>query len=92
MDTGSDDFSISSPETHPFLTSQRPHSSVRDSGNSIPDSSAYSKGRDSMFGLRYAKSAFVETVFFLVGDSERNDDEGTRNEGAPSENAWFVLC
>lgn len=43
-----------------------------------------------MFGLRYARSAFEEAVF-LGGDSERKDDAGAGNEGAPSENVLDAL-
>jgi hypothetical protein len=45
-----------------------------------------------MFRLRYARSAFVEAVFFFRGDSERKDDAGAGNEGAPLENASATLC
>jgi hypothetical protein len=55
-------------------------------------SSMFLKGRNSMFKLRYTRSAFVEAVFFFGGDSERNDDAGAGNEGAPSENASAALC
>jgi hypothetical protein len=44
-----------------------------------------------MFGFRYARSAFVEAVFFFGGDRERKDDAGAGNEGALSENALAVL-
>lgn len=73
------------------LTSQRLQSSVTDAGSDMPVSSVFLKGRNSMFGLRYARSAFVEAVFFFGGDSERKDDAGAGNEGAPSENALAAL-
>jgi hypothetical protein len=57
----------------------------------MPISSVSLKGRNSMFGLRYARSAFVEAVFFFRGDSERKDDAGAGNEGASSENASAAL-
>jgi hypothetical protein len=45
-----------------------------------------------MFRLKYARSAFVEAVFFFRGNSERKDDAGAGNEGAPSENVLAALC
>jgi hypothetical protein len=44
-----------------------------------------------MFGFKYARSAFVEAVFFFGEDRERKDDVGAGNEGASSENALAVL-
>jgi hypothetical protein len=44
-----------------------------------------------MSGFRYARSAFVEAVFFFGGDSERKDDVGAGNEGASSENVLLML-
>jgi hypothetical protein len=73
------------------LTSQRPQSSMTDAGSDIPVSSVFLKGRNSMFGLRYARSAFVEAVFLFGGDSERKDDAGGRNDGALSEKALAAL-
>jgi hypothetical protein len=64
---------------------------MTDLGSDMSISSMFLKGRNSMFGLRYAKSAFVEAVFFFGGDSERNDDAGAGNEGVPSENASAAL-
>jgi hypothetical protein len=78
-------------QTRAHLTSQRLQSSVTDSGSDTPISSVFLKGRNSMFGLRYARSAFVEAVFFFGGDSERKDDAGAGNEGALSENASALL-
>jgi hypothetical protein len=73
------------------LTSQRLQSSMTESGSDMPVSSIFLKGRNSIFGLRYARSAFVEAVFFFGGDSERKDDAGAGNEGAPPENASAAL-
>ena len=57
----------------------------------MPISSIFLKGRNSMFRLRYARSAFVDAVFFFRGDSERKDNAGARNKGTPLENALAAL-
>jgi hypothetical protein len=49
----------------------------------MPISAIFLKGRNSMFGLRYARSAFVETVFF-DGDSERKENASAAFRCAPA--------
>jgi hypothetical protein len=44
-----------------------------------------------MFRLKYARSAFIDAVFFFRGNSKRKDNAGARNKGAPLENALAAL-